>query len=102
MDAQKGGLDRSKNSKVFSVILLIGGVFADMCGWTTTNTLFVNKYDTTEKVILREFGCGATDSGDPAYKVCKIQRISQYFIKVTEIDTSKLEKNVWERLRVTE
>lgn len=67
----------------------------NMCAWTTDKTLFYNTNNKASKIVLRDFGCGATDSGYPTYKVCKIRNISPLFIWVTGIDTTKIDKQIW-------
>lgn len=60
-----------------------------MCSWANREILFANVNDQSTKIILRDYGCGATDNGRPTYQVCKVKKISSYFIWVTEIDTTK-------------
>src|SRR5688572_5969002 len=57
----------------FSIIMLFGSVLAGMCSWTDNKVLFVNKKG--EKIVLRDYGCGAVDSGSPIYNIVKIKRI---------------------------
>lgn len=78
-------------------ILLIAG-FAGMCRWTNNQVLFNNINDKTTKIILREFGCGATDSDTPTSKVCKIKFILPSLIWVTDIDTNKIDRQIWQRV----
>lgn len=82
----------------FSAFILFMTVFAGMCRWTNNKVLFENKEDKTIKIVLRDFGCGATDSGSPAYKVCKIKAISPLLIWVTDIDTTKIDRRIWQRV----
>lgn len=83
---------------VFSVFILFMTVFAGMCRWTNSKVLFENKSDNTTKIVLRDFGCGATDSGNPTYKVCKIKNITPVLIWVTSIDTAKINRQIWQRV----
>jgi hypothetical protein len=84
---------------VFSVVVLFMTFFAGiMCRWTNNKVLFENKNDKTTKIVLRDFGCGATDSGLPTYKVCKIKNISTLLIWVTGIDTTKIDRQIWQRV----
>ncbi|ANH80883.1 hypothetical protein A8C56_07730 [Niabella ginsenosidivorans] len=68
-----------------------------MCRWANNKILFENIKDKTAKIVLRDFGCGATDSGSPAYKICKIKNISSLFIWVTNVDTTKIDRQIWQR-----
>jgi len=81
-----------------SFFFLLVSAFGNMCGWTNNKTLFNNINDKTTKIVLRDFGCGATDSGSPIYKVCKIKNISPVFIWVTDTDTTKIDRQVWQRV----
>jgi hypothetical protein len=83
---------------IFSVFILFMTVFASMCRWTNNKVLFENKNDKTTKIVLRDFGCGATDSGSPTYKVCKIKSISPLLVWVTNIDTTKIDRVTWQRV----
>jgi hypothetical protein len=85
-----------------SVIILILTVFSGMCRWTNNKTLFNNINDNTNKIVLRDFGCGALDSGSPNYKVCKIKNILPSLIWVTDIDTTKIDRQIWQRVDNTE
>jgi hypothetical protein len=83
---------------VFSVFILFMTVFAGMCRWTNNKILFNNITDKTTKIVLRDFGCGATDSGSPTYKVCKIKSITPLLIWVTAIDTTNIDRQIWQRV----
>jgi len=82
---------------LLSVFILFITVFASMCRWTNNKVLFNNINDKTTKIVLRDFGCGATDSGSPTYKVCKLKNILPSLIWVTEIDTTKIDMQIWKR-----
>ena len=82
---------------LFSVFILFMTVFAGMCRWTNNKILFENINNTKTKIVLRDFGCGATDSGSPTYKVCKIKNITPFLIWVTSIDTTKIDRQLWRR-----
>jgi len=97
---------KDKNTKIvltfsvflISVFILKIIVFAKMCGWTDNQTLFYNINDKSTKIILRDFDCGALDSGDPVYKVCKIKNIFPNLIWVRNIDTTEIDRKVWLRV----
>jgi hypothetical protein len=82
---------------LFSIFILFITLFAGMCRWTDNEILFNNVNDNTTHIILRDFGCGATDSGQPSYKVCKIKNILPSLIWVTDFDTTKIDRKVWKR-----
>jgi hypothetical protein len=60
-------------ASVICFLVLLFSVFAGMCAWTDNKTLFIKANDPTTKIILRDYGCGATDSGSPIYKVFKVK-----------------------------
>ena len=82
---------------IFSIFILFIAVFAGMCRWTNNEILFNNVNDKTTQIILRDFGCGATDSGQPTYKVCKIKNILPSLIWVTDFDTTRIDRQIWKR-----
>jgi hypothetical protein len=82
---------------LFCFLLLFFSAFAGMCRWTTSKTLFYNRKDQTTRIVLREFGCGATDSGKPTYKVSKVITITPGLLLITDIDTARVDRNIWVR-----
>jgi hypothetical protein len=82
-----------------SVFIMIISLFGDMCGWTATGKVFFeDKKDHSIKIVERDYGCGALDSGLPKYKVVKIKELTKYLVLVTEIDTNKIDKSEWIRV----
>lgn len=82
-------------ASVICFLVLFFSVFAGMCAWTDNKTLFIKADDPTIKIVLRDYGCGATDSVSPIYKVFKVKRINLYLVSVTDIDTTKIDKTRW-------
>ncbi len=78
-------------------ILIIS--FGDMCSWSTGTVLFEHKEDPKIKIVERDYGCGATDSGSPVYKVFRRKEITSYLSLFTEIDTSKINKAEWNKVK---
>ncbi len=83
---------------IFSLFIVFMVLFSNMCGWTTNRVFFENTQNKTIKIVERNFGCGATDSGEPVYKIFKLKEITKYFIWVTEIDTNQIDKSEWTRI----
>ncbi len=77
------------------VVLYIGAFAGGMCGWSVDKVLFYNRKDKGTRIVIREFGCGATDGGPPIYNVSKITTIRPCFIWVTRADTTRLDASVW-------
>jgi len=68
---------------------------SSMCTWTSGETLYRNSTNTSQKIIKRYFGCGATDSSPSTVGVFKVQQITRLFIYVTKVDTTKLDRHEW-------
>lgn len=83
---------------LLSIFILFISIWGAMCRWTNNKVIFNNINDKTQKIVLRDFGCGALDSGSPTYKVCKIKTIRPSLIWVTGIDTTKIDRQIWQRV----
>ncbi|TMI62593.1 MAG: hypothetical protein E6H07_14360 [Bacteroidetes bacterium] len=68
-----------------------------MCGYITDDILFVNKSDTSLKVIKRHYDCGAYDSDLPKYEFYKMKSLTKQILYSKKVDTTKLDKNKWIR-----
>ncbi|HSC38531.1 MAG TPA: hypothetical protein VLD19_11680, partial [Chitinophagaceae bacterium] len=66
-----------------------------MCLWTTEKVLFVSKNNPSVKIILRSFGCGATDSTSPNTGVVKATYYTSHFFILSPIDTTKIDRTIW-------
>ena len=84
---------------VLSGMILFFSFWSGMCAWATERILFDNSENPSKKIVLREFGCGATDSGSPVIRVCKIKTITPYLIWVTKADTTSIDRQVWTRAK---
>jgi len=86
------------------VSIFIGFVllFTGMCGWLTDDILFENKSDTSTKIEVRHYDCGATDSDRPNLKTYKVVSLTKYFIWRTRVDTNDINKDEWTRIRMKE
>jgi hypothetical protein len=82
---------------LFTSVVLFFSAFSGMCRWTTGETLFQNRNDENTNIVLREFGCGATDSGSPTYKVCKVKTIISGLQWIVNVDTTKIDRSEWQR-----
>jgi len=102
-----------KDDPVIAVIVKIGATvfvsavslyilalvsLGDMCTSTVVRTLFENKYNHSDKIVLRSFGCGATDSTSPTYGVVRAKYLTSHLFWRTDIDTTKLDRTVWVRV----
>jgi uncharacterized membrane protein len=85
-----------------SFFIMIITLFSGMCSWTTDKVFFEDKKNSSIKIVERDYGCGATDSGKPIYKTFKVHEVTKYLIWVTEIDTNKIDMSEWTRVDKTE
>ena len=79
-------------------IIVLFTVFSGMCVWTTYDVLFEQRADSGTIIALRGMGCGATDSGPPAYGTFQITPLTSHFIRVTKADTATLDRSQWQRV----
>jgi hypothetical protein len=83
-------------SAIISLLFLSFFVFAKtMCGYITDEVLFVNKSDTTLKIIEKHYDCGATDSDLPKYEFYKTKALTRKILYSKQIDTLRLDKTEW-------
>jgi len=83
---------------VISFLVLVMLAFADMCEWSTGKVLFQNKKNPSSQIVLRSYGCGATDSTSPLYEVCEIYRIGGGLILTYPADTTRIDHSRWLRV----
>lgn len=69
--------------------------FSNMCDYSTAETLFIHKKDPSLKIVVRYFGCGATDSTPATPHVQKMKPLAGIFLKFESIDTTQLDKTEW-------
>lgn len=79
-------------------VVVLFSVFSGMCTWTTYDVLFEQRAAPSTVIALRGMGCGATDSGPPAYGIFKITPLTSHFIRVTKADTTTLDYSQWRRV----
>jgi hypothetical protein len=86
---------------VFAAFMIIAMSFiitmVNMCGWSTREVLYTKRSSPSVQIVVRSFGCGATDSGSPRNAVFNITPIAGIFIWVSKADTTSLDKSVWQR-----
>ena len=66
-----------------------------MCGYMTDNVLFINKSDSSLKIIERHYDCGAYDSDMPKYEFFKMKKLTQQIFYSQKIDTLYIDKDIW-------
>ena len=80
---------------VLVLFVMAMAAFGDMCNWDTERILFENKNDRSQKILLRSFGCGATDSSSPLLQVVKATYYTPHLFHLTAIDTTTIDRTVW-------
>lgn len=82
------------------MITMVILTFSDWCAYNTFKTLAVYKTDTTRKLVLRDFGCGATDSSPASFHTFESKTYGNIFISYRRVDTSKINKTLWTQIEV--
>ena len=84
--------------------IMIIAIFADMCSYNTRTVLFVNKDDLSDRIEVRDFGCGATDSSPATLHISRIKYFAQdiMIVKDKNIDTAKIDQSQWQRVPAVE
>lgn len=96
---------KSKTLKALIIIIAVISVpffafysfAAGMCGYITDKTLFVNKTDSSLKIIERHYDCGAYDSDMPKYEYFKVKQLTKQILYSKKIDTTNISKETWQR-----
>jgi hypothetical protein len=78
-----------------SIFIMTISMFGDMCTWTNKEVLYEQKKDRSTKIIIQDFGCGATDTQPPTTGVYKVEEFTKYFIRSVNYDTLNMDKNEW-------
>ncbi|MBP7514079.1 MAG: hypothetical protein KA791_06000 [Flavobacteriales bacterium] len=99
------GLERALKliaAVVFSVIFLvlagIVGFASGMCSWSESSTVFINEADPGRRIVIRDFGCGATDGGPPVIKTFEMKRLTNWLNYVHQVDTTLIDRAQWRRV----
>jgi hypothetical protein len=72
----------------------------ELCSYENEEILFTNRHDSSIKIVKRAFACGAVDSEEPQIKIHQIVENAYFFAKATVIDTAKIEKKDWIKVRI--
>lgn len=81
---------------IFSILVFLSGFFDGLCGSTTKSTLYINQQISSSKIFFREYECGAASAG-PQPEIVRVDTVYKIFIRVTKIDTTKLDTAIWIR-----
>jgi len=99
------GLERALKliaAVVFTVIYLavagIIGFARGMCSWSERSTVFINEDDPGRRIVIRDFGCGATDGGPPVIKTFEMKRLTNWLNYVHQVDTTLIDRAQWRRV----
>ena len=81
------------------VFIAFGTGLDGMCGHSIVKTLFEKNNDPSEKIVIRDFGCGATDSSPSVRSVEKLSYYTSHFYIASPVDTMKLDRDQWVRVQ---
>ena len=83
---------------IFWIMVML--MFADMCSYNTSEVLFLNKNDSSDRIVVQDFGCGATDSSPATIHISRIKYFAQdiMIVKDKNIDTTKIDQSQWQRI----
>ena len=85
----------------FVVFVMIVAILGDMCEYSDRQVLFQNKNDPSDKIVMRDFGCGATDSTPATLSIAHIKYFTPHVFIVKEkyMDTSAIDHSKWVRVQ---
>jgi hypothetical protein len=81
----------------FYFILVVICIAASPPNVTKEQTIFIYKADETTKIVERFTSSGFFGGDETSSGIVKTEKINNYFIWVSEIDTTKLNKSEWIR-----
>ena len=81
----------------FFILFVSAILFWDMCSETISEPIYSNRYNKKQKIVIKEFGCGVTDSTPNSRNCCVYDEVGLIFYKLTAIDTTNLDKSAWMR-----
>lgn len=84
---------------VFMFFLGLAGFASGMCVWSEHRTLFVHVSDPDHRIVVRDLGCGATDSSPPVFKVVEMKSLTGLFTYVEKVDTSAIDRTQWQQVK---
>ncbi|MFN6116403.1 MAG: hypothetical protein ACK46C_11045 [Flavobacteriales bacterium] len=83
-------------SFVFLVVFgYVGFLVTSMCAWSERKSLFVHRKDPERRIVIRDYGCGATDSSPPIVRTFDMVRLNSWFNYVGDVDTAELDDSDW-------
>ena len=85
----------------FVVFVMVLAILGDMCEYSERQVLFQNRNDSSDKIVLRDFGCGATDSTPATTSIAHIKYFTPHIFIVKEkyMDTSTIDHSKWIRVQ---
>ena len=77
-----------------SVFFVFLSLFPNMCGWHERETVLISKHSNS-RIVVMDFGCGATDSSPPSIQYRKITRLGKHLRFNRSCDINSLNKENW-------
>jgi hypothetical protein len=79
------------------IFFLVLSIWTD-CTWITNETIFLNKETNSQRIVSRSKGCLLV-SGKLTEHFFIITPITNYLISAVEVDTSRINKSEWQKLK---
>jgi hypothetical protein len=97
------GMVNSKVVLTFIVIFLFVGysfltALDNMCSYSIQKTIFEKKGNPPQKIVARNFGCGATDSSPASSSPARLTYYTSHFYIASPIDTTSINLQEWIRV----
>ena len=81
----------------FAFFIMVMLMFTGMCNWYNVEVMYRSKEDKELKIIRRNYGCGATDSGPPIESFFSVKKVNKHFNSVREINIEEIDLTKWNR-----
>jgi hypothetical protein len=87
----------SIGAALLSLVIFIGLLLDFSCDSINKQLLFINEYNPSSRIFLREYGCGSWSSVESRMEVVRIDTVLYKFTRTAKIDTTTLDKKIWHR-----
>ncbi len=85
----------------FVMFVMLMAVLGNMCSNSDGQVLFQSKSDLSDKIVVRYFGCGATDSTPATLSIAHIKYFTPhvFIVKEKHMDTTTIDHSKWVRVQ---
>jgi hypothetical protein len=80
-------------------VILVMSLFTEMCAYSTVRYLYERRNDHSDKIVVRDYGCGATDSSPASISISRIKYVTHdiMIIKEKGFDTITIDHSQWKK-----